>query len=307
MKYDIGCDDDMLVGIIGGGSIGLLFGAYLGQEHPVTLFTKREEQAQGIKKNGIFLYSPEKEGRAVQVNASFEKESLTEQDVIIVAVKQYDMPELKPLLLSIPKHIPLCFVQNGMGHLDMLHGLPHETIIVATVEHGAKRLDDQSVSHNGAGRTNLALFKGHANLPEIFPQCTDPHFPVTVHNDYYTMMIEKLVANALINPLTVVFRVKNGRLVENPYYYAILKLMFEEIYSIFPSGNKEQSFDQVLRICTNTKNNTSSMLSDIQAGRKTEIDAILGYILKVAERKGVKLQTVQMIYVMVKGIVLERS
>lgn len=296
----------MRVGIIGGGSIGLLFGAYLGQNHEVTIFTKREEQAQKIKEMGIRLCFQDGEEKVIAVDAKFGDCIISDQDILIVAVKQYDLPQVMTLLSSASKAMPLCFIQNGMGHLELLNILPQKTILVATVEHGAKRLNDWTVSHNGVGQTNVSVYKGTYEMEKSFPMSADPQFPVSFYEEYRTILINKLIANALINPLTVVFQVKNGRLVDNPYYYELLRLMFEEIYSIFPLGEKEEVFNRVIGICKNTKHNTSSMLKDIQEGRKTEIDAILGYILKVAERKGAKLKTIQMAYVMVKGIEQER-
>ncbi|WP_144460689.1 2-dehydropantoate 2-reductase [Siminovitchia fortis] len=296
----------MRVGIIGGGSIGLLFGAYLGQSHEVTVFTRREEQAQKIRDMGISLFFQEAGEKVIETDAAIGESGISDQDILIIAVKQYDLSHLMSLLSSIPKEIPLCFIQNGMGHLEFLNTLPQEEILVAAVEHGAKRLDDRTVSHNGAGQTNVSVYKGNYDMEERFPKSSDPRFPVCFHDDYRTTLINKLMANALINPLTVIFQVKNGRLVDNPYYYELLKLMFEEIYSIFPLGNKEELFNSIVGICKNTKQNTSSMLKDIQEGRKTEIDAILGYILKIAEKKGAKLKAVQMAYVMVKGIEQER-
>lgn len=296
----------MRVGIIGGGSMGLLFGAYLGQGHEVTIFTRREEQAQKIKEMGIRLLFQEADEKVINTDARNGNSEIYDQDIVIIAVKQYDLSHLIPLLMSIPKETPLCFIQNGMGHLELLNTLPHETIFVATVEHGAKRMDDRTVSHNGIGQINLAVFRGMFEKAEWFPQSANPNFRICIHEDYRTILINKLMANALINPLTVIFRVKNGRLVDNAYYHELLKLMFEEIYAIFPLADKETLFNSIINICKNTKNNTSSMLKDIQEGRKTEIDAILGYILKIAERKGAKLKTVQMVYVMVKGIEQER-
>ncbi|MCY8521625.1 2-dehydropantoate 2-reductase, partial [Bacillus atrophaeus] len=39
-------------------------------------------------------------------------------------------------------------------------------------------------------------------------------------------------------------------------------------------------------VCENTKDNYSSMLIDVYAGRLTEADAIIGYLLKEAEISG---------------------
>ncbi len=42
----------MKIGIIGGGSIGLLLAGRLGKQHEVTLFTRTESQADRINRAG---------------------------------------------------------------------------------------------------------------------------------------------------------------------------------------------------------------------------------------------------------------
>ena len=47
-NYDKRADGGMKVGIIGGGSIGLLLAGRLGKKHEVTLFTRTKSQADQI-------------------------------------------------------------------------------------------------------------------------------------------------------------------------------------------------------------------------------------------------------------------
>lgn len=46
----------MKIGIIGGGSVGLLCAYYLSLHHEVTVVTRRKEQAAAIQSEGIRLY-----------------------------------------------------------------------------------------------------------------------------------------------------------------------------------------------------------------------------------------------------------
>ncbi|WP_340085240.1 2-dehydropantoate 2-reductase [Siminovitchia sp. FSL H7-0308] len=296
----------MKVGIIGGGSIGLLLAAYLGKCVDITVYTRTEEQAGELAEKGIRLVT-HKEDFFTKVKARKEFGDLNRQDFIFVAVKQYHLDDLVPIVREIASDIPLCFLQNGMGHLEWLPSLPNKTIFLATVEHGAKREDSRTVAHNGIGKINIGLYRGDSSSFQTLFGCKHPNFPFQFHHDYEGMLVEKLIANALINPLTVIFQEKNGALVENPYYFQLFRLLFEEIYEIFPDDDKEKTFQKVVNICQNTKDNTSSMLKDIQGGRKTEIEAILGYALRSASQKGLNPKTLQTVYLMVKGIEQERS
>jgi 2-dehydropantoate 2-reductase len=59
--------------------------------------------------------------------------------------------------------------------------------------------------------------------------------------------------------------------------------------------------EQVLKICKNTANNRSSMLKDIEAGRLTEIEAILGYLLDEAAKQKKHAPQIETLYYLIKG------
>ena len=70
---------------------------------------------------------------------------------------------------------------------------------------------------------------------------------------------------------------KNGALLEEPMYGAYMKFVFEEASRILELEDRQAAWDHVLSVCRRTKSNTSSMLADVLAERKTEADAIIGY------------------------------
>lgn len=292
----------MNIGIIGGGAVGLLFGAYFCDTFKIHLFTRRKAQAKSITEKGIKLIFQGKESICHISSAIDGYDGLIDQNFIIVAVKQYDVNSLLSVLNKVPKHIPLLFVQNGMGHLEFLHQLSHKTIFVSTIEHGVNRINDHTIIHTGIGNVNVAFYRGEQEEMEQFPLVNHSHFPIRFHRDYEMMLIDKLIANAVINPLTAILKVKNGRLIENPFFYRICLALFDEIKKVFPTLDKEQAWKKVEHICQQTKDNKSSMLKDVQAGRNTEVDAILGYCLKKGAKQGHALPITTIIYEMIKGL-----
>lgn len=106
--------------------------------------------------------------------------------------------------------------------------------------------------------------------------------------------LQKLVVNAIINPLTAIFRCQNGQLASNPPRLAAMKLLLNETGPIVrallhtPSDmfSNQNLFDLVLSVARKTAANTSSMLQDVQAGRRTEIDYINGFVVAQGKRLG---------------------
>ncbi|MCT8139034.1 hypothetical protein H1D32_15800 [Anaerobacillus sp. CMMVII] len=118
-------------------------------------------------------------------------------------------------------------------------------------------------------------------------------------------MGKKLVVNGVVNPLTAIFKVTNGELLTNPYYFQLMRKIFEEISSVFSCNDLE--WQRIIEVCKKTSQNRSSMLSDIEAKRETEIEAITGYILDKAALQNKELPLNQFIYNSIKGLEYQRK
>jgi 2-dehydropantoate 2-reductase len=85
----------MEIGIIGAGSIGLLYSYYLSKNHAVTLYTNRKKQADIINEEGIILI---KEGAYSLTNVHAEYERNYQEQLLIISVKQYDLEPIIEVL-----------------------------------------------------------------------------------------------------------------------------------------------------------------------------------------------------------------
>ncbi|PLS06450.1 2-dehydropantoate 2-reductase [Neobacillus cucumis] len=291
----------MRVGIIGAGSIGLLFAACLSRVFNVTVYTRTSEQAAAINKNGIVLLSGSEETVSkVEALPITDWEGL--EDLTIIAVKQYQLvPIIERINQFTDKPCNLLFLQNGMGHLKLLEQLKVNNLFVGSVEHGALKENLFTVRLNGLGTTNVAVFRGDSRFLFSFTAAVSRVFPMNYQEEYFTMLEKKLIANAMINPLTAILQVKNGVLVENPFYFKLFQNLFSEITTILNLRKPEEYWAQVINICKKTADNHSSMLKDLEAKRLTEVDAILGYILQEAQRQDKKSPQLEMLYYLIKG------
>lgn len=297
----------MKVGIIGAGSIGLLFAAYISRVFEVTIYTRTEEQAAELNKYGILLQKGSEQTISI-VSALPITEWKGAEALTIIAVKQYQMQTI----IEKMNHLPvmpenLLFLQNGMGHLKLLKNIRAKNIFVGSVEHGALKENSYRVNHNGEGKTNAAVFSGDGLLLHQFSASLSREFPIVFKEDYYEMLENKLIVNAVINPLTAILQVQNGELVKNRAYYHVLKSLFCEISFILNLGKQEEHLQQIITICKNTAENRSSMLKDIEANRLTEIDAILGFLLEEAVRQEKKAPQLETLYYLIKGKEAERG
>src|SRR5690625_4192094 len=265
----------MRIGIIGGGSIGLLLCSYLCNQHEVTLYVRRDEQKNTLNKHGLFLsdmITP------FPVHTLFLDE-MKEADCFIVCVKQNQIAKVLPILKKVDNQIPLIFLQNGMGHVKYLQEISND-LYVGVVEHGAFRESDNHVSHTGKGTIKIAIFAGHMNmLISLTEQLNQPGFPFEIALDWKKLLAKKLIVNAVINPLTTLFDIPNNEIVNNPYIYHLAEQLCYEAAMVLNLDYKIE-LEKVKKIAIQTGENISSMLTDIRMGRQTEIDAISGFLIE---------------------------
>ncbi|WP_163101402.1 2-dehydropantoate 2-reductase [Peribacillus alkalitolerans] len=287
----------MNIGIIGGGAIGLLFGFYLSSEHAITIFTKTEHQAKEINEDGIHCLI-EDVRKIAKVNACNleDKGLISEQDLLIITVKQYQLEVVLPYLKNIKSQ--LIFIQNGMAHLDQIKHLKAD-IFLGTVEHGALKVDNHTVHHTGHGSVKMAAFQGDISSISFLSRIEK--FPIYFQDHYLPMLLDKLLVNACVNPLTAILEVKNGELMTNSHFHHILTSLCKELCTVFEISDWKQVLGHIEYVCRNTSSNSSSMLKDIENQRQTEIDAILGYVLAEAKKRNHLALLSESLYNMVKG------
>lgn len=112
--------------------------------------------------------------------------------------------------------------------------------------------------------------------------------------------LQKLVVNAVINPLTALSRCKNREVAEDGTLRRLAgRLIAEEIGPVVRGLLGEQQdgagefsderlLERVLAVARETGENTSSMLQDVMGGRRTEVGWINGFAVREGRRLGVE-------------------
>lgn len=132
--------------------------------------------------------------------------------------------------------------------------------------------------------------------------------------DLLQMQLEKLAVNCVVNPLTVLLDARNGSILYNYALTRTLRLLLSEISLVIRSlpelqyiPNISQRFDpgrlesKVVNVAQQTKDNISSTLADVRAGKQTEIDYLNGWIVKRGEELGIRCLCNYMMVNLVKG------
>lgn len=288
----------MRIGVVGGGSIGLLVSSFIGlSDHHLTLYLRRIDQKEILLEKGIH-FQPYNYTVPVNVKLLAEYE---DEDLLILCVKQHHLKNVIDQLYRLRVNVPVLFLQNGMSHIQYFKEFEQPTY-VGVVEHGSIRKNDWTILHSGKGQIRLAKANDKneqgVDLNTIRLALSFEDNPVVIEDNWFQMLAEKLVINAVINPITALFRIPNGQVIENHYYCEIAKKACREASNILQLSDQTQ-WKAVVRVVRKTASNRSSMLKDIEANRSTEIDSILGFL---RQRSTGSAPTIEFLYNSIKGI-----
>lgn len=277
----------MEVVIAGAGSIGLLLGSFFAEaKMSVTFYVRRTEQAQQIQQDGIRRVNQDGTTSEFQAAATTHIRELPQKALWIVAVKYAGVRALLEDMERADMNNPTLFVQNGIGHLALVNDTALSNVAFATVEHGAQRMDDCTVKHNGVGMLTIAPARGNGHQFDAVEQLDSKNFPVSYHTNAEQILMRKVLINCMINPLTAILEVENGVLLTDAHCESLFTSLYDELIDAFSEMQAILPYEAVADVCRKTARNRSSMLADRLAGRPMEIETIVTAVRQKALYRG---------------------
>jgi 2-dehydropantoate 2-reductase len=324
----------MKIDIIGAGSLGLLLaGRLILAGNEVRIWCRSDEQTRALSLSGITI-SYEDERPPIHVAGDrFLAGVVTEfteayrqapGEWIMITVKQNVLHrDLPAVLLPLGEEQPciVCF-QNGIGHMEMLKQLmPKSHLYAAVTTEAAKKKTTCAVIHAGAGEVWIGKASGENNnlgsptnfgkeleVIRLLETLSFAGFSAYLSKEMNTMIYRKLLINAVINPLTAIWRIPNGGLLASGERLKLMRELYDEAVAVYDACGivyENGAWDSIIGVCRATSGNTSSMLADVLAARATEIRWINGSIVEMAERSGLAVPLHRWMCRMVEGMIAE--
>ncbi|ELY64651.1 ketopantoate reductase family protein [Natronococcus jeotgali] len=281
----------MEIVIFGAGSLGSLVGAALAREHDVTL-VGRDDHIDAVRECGLVL---EGELEAdVAPRATTDGAGLA-ADLAVVTVKSYDTPRAADTLATGAFEAVLS-LQNGMGNEGILADALECPVLAGTASYGAVLRDPGVVECTGRGEVVLGDRRGrHAAIADrVGAAFRSAGLETTVSDGMPRRLWEKLAVNAGINAVTALTETENGAVLDAPANDLARSATRETARVARAEGvvlSNREALAALEAVATETAANTSSMRQDVRAERRTEIDAINGYVLERAAARGLEAPT----------------
>ena len=298
----------MRVAIIGSGGVGGYLGARLWKSGNEVVFVARGAHLAAMQQHGLRLESPEEN---IEVKATFTAALDTPEpfDLIIVSVKSHDTEAAARLALPVLKNDTVVLtIQTGIGNEEILsailgkeHVVPAAAYIISTIASPGVILHEGGTGKFKFGETDGTVSPRCLMLEQTFAKAGIVAEPV---EDIRKALWWKFIFICGVGGMTAYTRSPIGIILEDYKLKALLWGIVHEAASV-GKALAIDSFDDVeekiLAHCARLPVlTTSSMFYDLSHGKKVEVEALNGAVVRFGKKLSVPTPANEKIYTALK-------
>lgn len=280
----------MEVLVYGAGALGSLVGGLLARAHDVTL-VGRDPHMRRIRDDGLHV-----EGA---IETTVHPRALTDgyhrsATVALVTTKAYDT-DAAARALSTGEYEVVCSLQNGLTEERLVASLD-PPVLAGTTSYGARLLEPGQVRCTGVGTVSLGSIAGGESplAARVAAAFADAGIEATAATDMPRRRFTKLAVNAGLNGPSALARTTNGETMSGPGREAATEAA-REVARVARAGGisltQTEAVEALETVADATAANHASMRADVDAGRRTEVEALYGAITTRADDHGVSVPT----------------
>jgi 2-dehydropantoate 2-reductase len=279
------------VAVMGAGAVGCYFGGMLARAGaPVTLIGRRAH-VEAVARDGLCFDSVHFQEH-VAVGASTKPDAARDAELVLFCVKT---PDTEDAARSLVPHLKagaiLLSLQNGVDNAERIHAVTGAEAFSAVVYVAAAMAGPGHLKHSGRGD----LVIGHPRRPDDVERVAGwfarAGVPCRVTENIGGELWLKLILNCAGSAVTALARASYGQAAHNEFSRQVLSAAMEEAARVARAAGVElPPVDVVsagLKLAQDLGQATSSMAQDLERGKRTEIDALNGFIARRGAGLGV--------------------
>ena len=277
--------------VCGIGAVGSIYADKIEKFTPQNLRVLVDEaRLERYKKNPTVF-----NGRVLDFNYILPNDTSFKADLIIIATK---FDGLNDVIKNIKN-----FVYDDTVILSLLNGVTSEKIIAKTygrekllysyfIGHSAIR-DGRNITHDDVntivyGSENSNDFENVERIQDFFEQAGINYL---IPNDIIHSLWLKYMLNVSANQTTAILRMNFGEMLENDKCMDFAINVMKEVQAIAKAEgvrNTESMINETIEhLHTMIPEGKTSMLQDVEAGRKTEVEMFAGTVIKLGKEFGI--------------------
>lgn len=299
-------------GVIGAGPVGCIVAAFLAHGgHKVTLCDIVPDLVNTAKERGIIIEGAESLQQKVP-NTCTQMEDLIDAkpDAIFICVKAQALPLISSALADIYQEgIYIVSWQNGIDtEFEIARTLGKKPVMRAVVNWGCGLL--------GPAHVTMPFHHPPHYIQELDPETKNAAIRIakdltdsglrTEHTTQIVPMVwRKTVMNASMNPVCAATGLTMSQAMGDPMTFGVVDALIKECLAVARANEIHLGWDyyqNAVDYMANAGNHKPSMLMDIEAKRRTEIDYINGKFVEYGIRAGVQTPYNNTLRSLIKGI-----
>ncbi len=293
--------------IIGAGSVGLGLAASLAVAGQRVTLLARAGSVAALRDSPITVGGMHGEhvlpvGAVAIEDAARPSDAARGCDMLIVTTKAYDIAAaLAPFAGAQPAPGAVLSLHNGLGASESIRTAlgPKIPVYATAMMIGLERQGLAHVAIKAASspiHTGPLLGDGIAPLEAFVAAAQAGFLPIRVAPTIRDTILFKLLFNTCMNPTGALTGLTYGELVSHPATRALIERLADETLAVLaaefgyrpaPSGPAYARETLTPIVVPRSAAHRSSMLQDIAAGRRTEIDSLNGAIARLGRKNGI--------------------
>ena len=285
----------MRIAVIGAGGTGGLYGGVLARAGHDVHFLARGPHLRAIQARGLEVRSADFGTFAVQAHASDQPADLGAASFVLLAVKTYDLgPALDAARQVLAPDGHLLTLQNGLEAPDQAaETLGPERVLIGTTQLETTILEPGVIGHLSPGHLlSVAAFSGPptAAVEHIGALLQAAGIRALVAPDGHRALWEKACLLIPIATMTSVCRASVGDVRDLPQTLELADTIVAEVGAVARAAGydlpaaQERAAQMLRSVPPGWK---ASMARDFERGGRTELEAITGALVRLAETYGV--------------------
>ena len=293
----------MKLAVFGTGGVGGYFGGRLAAAGADVTFIARGAQLEALRARGLRIESPKGDVTVRPVTATDAPASLGAMDAVFFTVKMYDAEiaaaSLAPLVGPGTVVIPF---QNGVESVDILiRAVGREAVAGGTAYVAAVVTEPGVIKHTAMDTLIFGELDGARSprLERVLAACQPAGFDAKLSTDIHADIWAKFIRLTVFSGMTAVTRMPLGTSREDPDLYAMMEAAWQEGMAVARARGVTLApglLDEIRHMTASLPPHAkSSMLEDLERGKRLELPWLSGAIVRLGEASGVLTPTHRLI------------
>ncbi len=301
----------MKIAVMGSGGIGGYYGGRLADAGANVSFIARGTHLTAMRENGLKVISPLGDFHLPHITATDNPATIGTVDIVMFCVKLYDVEEtcelIKPL---IGQNTAVISFLNGIDSEDRMRVILGDRAVVGGTAQIPSNIAEPGVIEHKASLAALEFGeldgRDSKRLQDFYKICTDAGIQTFLVENIETHIWLKFAILVPFATACCLTRLPGKILIEEPVVQEIAVGAMKEVIALAQAKGVQlppDALESRMALLSNFSNAMPSMLVDLLAGKRIELEGLQGAVVRMGKELGVSVPVHQVAYAALKPYV----